>query len=194
MNNDFFKKLFNSSNKKFKADIFAIFITGIILLIITSSFFKNERKDFQDFESKSENVIEEDKNTVGNDVFIENDIERKMSLILSEIEGAGNTKVMITLKNTSEKIIAKDIKEEIDNENGNNINTQRKILEETTISMETKDGRKEPFVISENMPNIEGALIVSQGANNANIKSAIIEATEALLGIPSHKIAVFKMK
>ena len=42
-------------------------------------------------------------------------------------------------------------------------------------------------------PKIEGALVLAQGANNANIKSNIIQAVEALTGLPTHKIQVFEM-
>ena len=51
-----------------------------------------------------------------------------------------------------------------------------------------------PFVISEKMPEIQGALIVSEGEDNVYVKSAIVEAAQALLNVPSNKIAVFKMK
>lgn len=187
MKGNFLKKLFSSSNKNFKMDILAIFITGVILLIISSSFFGGDKKTVEvetEVKEKSEN----------NNTNIETDIEKRLSEIFSQIEGAGNTKVMITLSSTSEKVIAKDTRQEKSTENGENSSSEKTVFEENTVSIENNEGKNQPFVISESMPQIQGAVIVSEGADNAYVKSAITEATEALLNLPSHKIAVFKMK
>lgn len=72
--------------------------------------------------------------------------------------------------------------------------SENTVFEETTVSTENAEGEKMPFVISEKMPEIQGALIVSEGADNVYVKSAIVEAAQALLNVPSNKIAVFKMK
>ena len=44
------------------------------------------------------------------------------------------------------------------------------------------------------MPKMEGALILSQGASNATVKTNIIQAVEALTGLSSHKIQVLQME
>ena len=44
------------------------------------------------------------------------------------------------------------------------------------------------------MPVIEGAIITAQGAENANVKSSIVSAVEAITGLAVHKIQVFEMK
>ena len=44
------------------------------------------------------------------------------------------------------------------------------------------------------MPKMEGALIVAEGANNASIRTNIIQAVEALTGLATHKIQVLVMK
>ena len=44
------------------------------------------------------------------------------------------------------------------------------------------------------MPKMEGALIVAEGANNAEVKTNIIQAVEALTGLSTHKIQVLEMK
>lgn len=188
MKGNFFKKLFSSSNKNLKMDILAIFITGVILLIISSSFFGGDKK------TVSVETEVKQKNENNNNTNIETDIEKRLSEIFSQIEGAGNTKVMITLSSTSEKVIAKDTRQERNTENGENSSSEKTVFEESTVSIENNEGKNQPFVISESMPQIQGAVIVSEGADNAYVKSAITEAAEALLNLPSHKIAVFKMK
>ena len=44
------------------------------------------------------------------------------------------------------------------------------------------------------MPIIEGAIIAASGADDINVKSNIISAVEAVTGIATHKIQVFKME
>ena len=41
---------------------------------------------------------------------------------------------------------------------------------------------------------MEGALIVAEGANDATVKTNIIQAAEALTGLATHKIQVLEMK
>lgn len=188
MKGDFFKKIFSSS-KNFKMNVLALFVTGVLLLIISSSMFSKDDEKSDDYEDiKPIETV----NTSGDSQ--RKDLEKRLSEILSSIEGAGNTKVMITMANTSEKVVAKDNREENSSDKGENSLSTKSVIEETTVSVETSGGTKEPFVLSENMPKVQGALIVSEGADNVYVKGAIIEATQALLNIPSHKVAVFKMK
>ena len=44
------------------------------------------------------------------------------------------------------------------------------------------------------MPVIEGAIITAQGAKDANIKTSIVSAVEAITGLAVHKIQVFEMR
>ncbi len=176
------------SNKKIKTDLLAIFITGVILLLISGSFFGGKNENIKNEQ------ISVSKTDTTNNINSESDIEKKLSEIISNIEGAGDTKVMVTLKGTTEKNVAKDTRQEKSIDNDESAVSENTVFEETTVSTENSDGEKMPFIISETMPEVQGALIVSEGADNVYVKSAIIEAAEALLNIPSNKIAVFKMK
>ena len=42
-------------------------------------------------------------------------------------------------------------------------------------------------------PQIEGAIITAKGAGSAEVKTSIIQAVEAVTGLATHKIQVFKM-
>ena len=56
-----------------------------------------------------------------------------------------------------------------------------------------EDGANKPITEKVVMPVIEGAIITAQGASNANIKTSIVSAVEAVTGLPVHKIQVFEM-
>ena len=55
------------------------------------------------------------------------------------------------------------------------------------------NGEKTPITQKVIQPKVEGAIVTAQGANNANTKANIIQAIEAVTGLPTHKIQVFQM-
>lgn len=71
-------------------------------------------------------------------------------------------------------------------------------------TIEQKDNNKEVAYTEENgekqaitqkviMPQIEGAVILAEGANNVEVKNNIIQAVEAVTGLSVHKIQVFQL-
>ena len=61
------------------------------------------------------------------------------------------------------------------------------------IVYKEENGEKTPIIQKIIQPKIEGAIVTAQGANNANTKANIIQAIEAVTGMPTHKIQVFEM-
>lgn len=110
-------------------------------------------------------------------------LEERLSNILSQVEGAGNVRVMITYSTGSEKIIAYNTDSEKDND--------RFTSRESNEAVINNDG---PVVIKEIYPSIEGVLIVAQGGGNTEVKNNLINASKALLGIDVNKIEVLIMK
>lgn len=121
-------------------------------------------------------------------------LEIRMETILESLDGAGKAKVMITTSGSTEKVVAEEV---VQNKQG---------TEETTGSGNKKTSEKEdverkvvmekggtPFVVKENKPQVEGVLVLAEGADDANIKNAIIQSVSSLLDVPVHKIAVYKM-
>ena len=58
---------------------------------------------------------------------------------------------------------------------------------------EEKNGVKTPITQSIINPTIEGAIITAQGATNADVKTNIVQAVEAVTGLATYKIQVFEM-
>lgn len=134
-------------------------------------------------------------------------MEAQLSGILSQMEGAGEVQVMITLKESSEKVIEKDTEvsgenvSEKDSQGGERI-TQNENRKETTI-YSAGDGESgayysqadqsgEPYVSKELSPRVEGVLVVATGGDDAVVIKNITEAVQALFGIDTHKIRIVK--
>lgn len=99
---------------------------------------------------------------------------------LSQIQGAGTTKVVLTLRSDGEKIYAQDMQKE---SSGKHVST--------TVTVGS--GSSQQVVeVQQLYPQYQGALIVSQGGDNPTVQLQLIQAVSALTGLGSDCISVCK--
>lgn len=125
------------------------------------------------------------------------DLEERLEVILSNINGVGAVKVFINYSESSETVAMYNensktsVTEETDTSGG-----VRKVEETDTqkeMVYQEENGTKIPIVQKTIQPKIEGAIITAKGASDINIKTSIIQAVEAATGLATHKIQVFEM-
>lgn len=126
-------------------------------------------------------------------------LEEQLTAALSQVEGVGEVKAMITLESTGTKVVEKDHPESstASQQMQNGGETQSSTSEdkdETTVYEKNSDGAQTPYVISETLPQIRGVLIVAEGGDDPVIIRQIQEAVMALFHIDVNKIKVMKMK
>lgn len=126
-------------------------------------------------------------------------LEQRLEEILSDIDGVGKVKVMVTLASSGEKIIEKDAPVNrsniIENDSaGGNRTTNEMNTTETTIYITNAAGDKIPYVVKEISPEIAGVSVVARGGGNPLVEKNITEVIQALFGLETHKIKVVKMK
>lgn len=78
---------------------------------------------------------------------------------------------------------------ETDSSGGNRKIEEENIKKEVIFTDE--GGSSVPMTKTVVSPKIEGVIVTAEGAENANIKSNIISAIEAITGVAAHKIQVF---
>lgn len=209
--NDFFKKLKESFNKegnqKKKVENLVFFLVLLIIVVIAINLILNPKENKnsntvinseKQFVSQNSNTVvlaEEDSVTdVHNQEYI---LKKDLEKILSNIEGAGDVQVMITYTESSEikamfnENVKESTTEETDSTGGIRTISQTDSSKEVVYTED--DGKKVPITEKVIMPKIEGAIILAEGANDANIKNDIILAVEAVTGLSTHKIQVFKL-
>lgn len=193
------KKMFskNECNNKKKIENIMVFIVILAITIIAINYIWNGDK-----QSKSSNTVPEAEGR--NDVVqVSSEInydenEEKLANILSNISGVGKVKVLLTYSETSTyvPIYNENLKQsnttETDSSGGSRIVSETDSQKEV-IYKEDSSGNQEPVTQSIISPKIEGAIITAQGADNAEVKTSIIQAVEAATGLATHKIQVFKM-
>lgn len=126
-------------------------------------------------------------------------MEKKVGNMLQKISGVGDVEVMITLSESAERVPLKDSPyssektEETDSVGGARKSESRN-QEEKTILIEGSEGEGVPYIIKENLPQVEGVLVIAEGSGNETVKSQIIESIQVLFNVSAHKIKVMKMK
>ncbi len=124
-------------------------------------------------------------------------LEERLTNIVSNISGAGKTKVLVTLENGVENIYASDYKKNSDKteeyDSGITEKTQETTdSEENIVMVEGSDGRKQALITTQIEPQIKGVVIVCDGGESASVKQRIIEAVTTALDISSEKVCVIK--
>lgn len=183
------------SNKSGKEKITIVVMIGILLLVISLpvSSGQQEQTDGGTSDTSAQQTGNISENAEGYEEYLEDKLEKA----LKKVEGVGEVSVVITLKNTSEKIIAADseydenVITETDSAGGVRSTTE-KSGSSTNIYYDTQEGSS-PYITQENMPEVEGIIIVAKGGGDGTVCANITSAVEALLGVPTHKIKVLKM-
>lgn len=125
--------------------------------------------------------------------------ETKLASSLSALDGAGKVEVLITLKESEERILAKDVPVissstiEKDAQGGTRTVLEDK-QEESTVYTVNVSGREVPYVSKIVQPVVEGVVVLAQGGDDLSVRQNIIETIQVLFGIEANKIRVVKMK
>lgn len=180
-----FKKL----DLKDKNTWLALGIFGVLLLVIAlpvDKMGKNEPDMLQTQMAAEETAGKNGQEPVDDPAAL---LERRLEETLSLIDGAGKVRVMITLKDTGERVVEKDVTRRTDTDAGGAQNTDL-----SQSSVYEKDGNAEtPYISNELTPQVEGVLVVAQGGGNSLVKQNILQGVMALFPLEAHKITIVKM-
>lgn len=111
---------------------------------------------------------------------------QQLTEILQQIKGVGRVKVLLTVSKGEKKEYQVDEDQSVD-ETGSNIR------KETVIIRDAEDN--EMALITQIIaPEYLGAIVVCEGADDANVKLAVLEAVAKATGLRSDRISVLKMK
>ena len=112
-------------------------------------------------------------------------IEIKLQNVLSNIKGAGKVSVMVSVDGSPELVYASDTDEKVSNTNGGTTTTSSSNL--IVVGKE-----ENALILTENLPNVKGVIVVSTGASDVSVKLDILNAVSTLLDISIDKVSVLK--
>ncbi len=124
------------------------------------------------------------------------EMEAKAESLLSGVSGAGQVKVMITLRASSEQVVEKDMPvtrsqtSEQDSQGGSRMVSEF-ATEDATVYRKG-NGYEEPYVVKTLSPSVEGVVVVAEGAGNGEVSRNLSEAVQILFGVEAHRVKVLK--
>lgn len=114
-----------------------------------------------------------------------NELEQKLSKVLSKIQGAGKVDVMITISSSSEIVVATSTEEKSNISSGSSNTTQSTTKKEEPIII-----KDTPLIVMEKLPEIQGVIVVAQGAQNVKVRLDLLKAVQTLISIDVNKIEI----
>ncbi len=125
-------------------------------------------------------------------------LEAHLTEVLENMEGVGKVRVMVTIKSSQELVVEKEettsrsSTDEKDAQGGSRESIQWANGE--SVVYRTNGSLSEPYVIKTLKPQVEGVLVVAEGAGTGNINRTITEIVQALFGVEAHKVKVVRME
>lgn len=146
----------------------AFLIGGLaMLLILLSELFPTQANTTSQQENRTTNAID-----------YQAQLETRLEELISQMEGAGKTTVMLTLESSEEMIYAVDTRSD----------TQQS--QQTHVLLGDGTALKETIY----QPQVRGAAVLCEGGGDVRIAAKITEMVSALLDLPSNRICVEQRK
>lgn len=116
-------------------------------------------------------------------------LETRLVSIISSIDGAGTTRVMVTLENSGEDVYLHD------SDYGENIEPSGKNSVERKDEYVIIDGSsgEHGIIVRRAEPRIRGVAVVCEGGGSEYVRAQVIQTVTALLDISSARVSVAKM-
>ena len=148
-----------------------------LLLIMISSLLPDNKASPEKKNVKSESVYDS--------IAYCRDTEKRLASFLSEVDGAGEVRVYLTVGSEQRYVYATE---------GRHSRTDNKTEEEEKYVIIGGGSEKNALIETVEAPEITGAVIICSGGGDAAVREQIYKAASAALGIPTAKIYVAKIR
>ena len=106
--------------------------------------------------------------------------ERRLEQTLSNIEGAGKTRVMLSVKSDGQQILAQNVEQD-----GARTTS-------TTVTLGKGGSTQEVVALQKLGPQFQGAVVVCPGGEDPQVRLALAQAVGAVTGLGSDRISICK--
>lgn len=196
---------------KEKNNLLVLVLAGVLLMVIALPVDsgKKKEKDSENGSSASENINNnsylytgEENTGVQGQLYMGSAeeytamMERKVEELLGQMEGAGQVKVIITLRSSSEKVVEKDAPvsrtDTTEADSGGGTRTVNSVETGESTVYTSEGGYSEPYVIKTISPQVEGVVVLAEGAGSGSVSKNISDVIQVLFGIDAHQVKVIK--
>ncbi len=189
-----------NNKKKIENLVFFVVLLIVTIVIINLIWNGNKQTTKPENNTSSKQLARTNQNITKteNNMSTTDNLAEQLEGILSKIQGVGEVKVFVNYSESSEVIAMYNETTKTSNTEENDTSGGTRKIQETDsqkdIIYQEENGEKMPITQKVVQPKVEGAIITAKGANNAEIKTNIIQAVEAVTGLATHKIQVFEMR
>ncbi len=161
-----------------------ILIGGIagIALIFLSSLFSGQGQTEEIPDNTGQQVISAQDYAIS--------LQEELSALISQIEGAGEAQVLVTLERSAEQVYATEGRSSARAESGGSDEEE----ETTYFSVRGSDGSEQALPVTEVQPVIRGVVIVCPGGGNPAVAERITRAVTTALDLSSARVCVVQAK
>lgn len=198
---------------KEKNNLLVLVLAGVLLMVIALPVDsgKKKEKDSENGSSASENINNnsylytgEENTGVQGQLYMGSAeeytamMERKVEELLGQMEGAGQVKVIITLRSSSEKVVEKDAPvsrtDTTEADSGGGTRTVNSVETGESTVYTSEGSYSEPYVIKTISPQVEGVVVLAEGAGSGSVSKNISDVIQVLFGIDAHQVKVIKFR
>lgn len=167
-------------NKKLRTILYAVLIILALAIFLTSGLFGGGKNT-----NKSSRRTEEEQTGEFSNTEEARMLEARLEDLLSQMQNAGQVRVMVTFDNAQEKVIAAD-EQKSSGSSG---------ISEASRPVKTSgSGGESPIILTERMPKIRGVIVIAEGAADISVRFSLAAAVSTVLGIDENSVEVFAMR
>ncbi len=183
-----FKELIHKllSGKNYGQIVVILGIAGLFLILI-SGFFKSDNK-----KSSAKSMVQ-----AATSENRQEKLQQNLESIISTVEGAGKSKVLLTFESAAETVYATEErknKEASEDKSGGEITRKKESddCEKKYITIKDSEGTEHALAVTEIEPKVKGVIVICPGGDNPIVKKRITDAVTTALNIPSKRVCVTK--
>lgn len=123
-------------------------------------------------------------------------LEQRLQEVLEQIEGVGQVTTSVSLASTKERefavntVAGSKVTNEKDPSGGSRVITESTDNGQLVLVRQDQGNREQPVVVKESKPEIQGVVVVAEGADDPWIKADLAKAVQTLLNLPAHKVSI----
>ncbi|UOY93955.1 stage III sporulation protein AG [Ectobacillus sp. JY-23] len=189
--------------KKFNPKIIVLLLIAGILLMFSGSLFQSKPQEAPVFRTDPEEPKDvaafAQKSTSGSAIEkYEKQYEEDLQALLEGMQGVKDVTVIVNLDSTAVKVLEKERINRHQKTNETDRDGGTRTVEDESVEERPKTIRvgdkEEPIVLKEDKPPVRGVAITAKGADNIEVKKAMIEMVTRYLDVPSHRVSVAPKK
>ena len=118
----------------------------------------------------------------------EQKLQQRLEEIISQIDGVGECSVMLTFEESERSVYA--VEDSVSQEQDRQTNSGSSTSQKRLVLVENGEGGNQPVLEKTVRPQVNGVVVVCQGAKSMTVCQQVTEAVTTVLGIRSTQVCV----